>query len=71
MLVEERIDFAVTKIAFNGLSKKSMSDNLRFKIVKEKQTSCTNSLRLIHTKENIKSVYLEKICKLSFVLKDF
>ena len=61
LLVEVRIDF-------NGLSKKNMPENLRFKVVEENGTSRENRLTLIHAKENIKLVYLEKISSDSFVL---
>ena len=61
LLVEVRIDF-------NGLSKKNIPENLRFKVAEENRTSRENRLTLIPTKENIKSVYLEKISSDSFVL---
>ena len=33
LLFEERIDFAMMKLAFNGLNKKNMPENLELKVV--------------------------------------
>ena len=38
LLIEERIDFALMKLFFNGLSNKNMPENLQLKLSEEKQS---------------------------------
>ena len=38
LLIEERIDFALMKLFFNGLSNKNMPENLHLKLSEEKQS---------------------------------
>ena len=38
LLIEERIDFALMKLVFNGLNNKNMPENLQLKLSKEKRS---------------------------------
>ena len=59
LLTEERIDFALMKLVFNGLNK-NMPENLQLKLSKEKLSLRKNSVTLVHQNENIKPAYLEE-----------
>ena len=37
LLIEERIDFALMKLVFNGLNNKNMPENFQLKLSKENQ----------------------------------
>ena len=58
LLIEERIDFALMKIVFNGLNNKNMPENLQLKLSKEKRSLRKNSVMLVHQNEKIKPEYL-------------
>ena len=60
LLIEERIDFALMKLVFNGLNNKNMSVNLQLKLFKEKLSLRTNSVMLVHQN---KLAYLEEANK--------
>ena len=60
LLIEERIDFALMKLVFNGLNKKNMAENLRLELPKEKRSLGENSVMLLHQNENIKPAYQEE-----------
>ena len=60
LLIEERIDFALMKLVFNGLNNKNMSVNLQLKLSKEKLSLRTNSVMLVHQN---KPAYLEEANK--------
>ena len=60
LLIVERIDFALMKLAFNGLNSKNMSENLQLKLSKEKRSLRRNSVMLVHQNENIRLAYLEE-----------
>ena len=36
LLIEERVDFALVKLVFNGLNNKNIPENLQLKLSKEK-----------------------------------
>ena len=59
LLIDERIDFALMKLAFNELNNKNMSENLQLKLSKDKWWLLKNSVILVHQNENIKPAYLE------------
>ena len=59
-LFEQRIDFALMKLDFNGLDNKNMPENLQLKLSKEKRSLRKNSVMLAHQDENIKLGYLEE-----------
>ena len=63
LLIEERIDFALMKLVFNGLNNKNMPENLWLKISKEKRSLRKNPVTLVHQNENIKPSYLEEPSK--------
>ena len=63
LLIEERIDFALMKLVFNGLNNKNMRGNLQQKSSKEKRSLGKNSVMLVYQNENIKSGYLEEANK--------
>ena len=63
LLIEERIDFALMKLVFNGLNNKNMPENLQLKLSKEKLSLRKNSVMLEHQNENIKPAYLEEANK--------
>ena len=54
----------VINLAFNGLNKKNMTENLQFKVAEEKQTSRKNSSTLMLTNESIKLVYHKETNKI-------
>ena len=60
LLIEERIDFALMKLFFNGFRNKSMPENLQLKLSEEKQSLRKNSVMLLDQNENIKPAYLEE-----------
>ena len=60
LLIEERIDFALMKLVFNGLNKKNMAENLRLELPKEKRWLRENLVTLVHQNENIKPAYQEE-----------
>lgn len=62
LMIERRIDFAITKLFLTNQI--NIPENLQFKVAEEKQTSSKNSLTLMYTNENIKSVYLEETNKI-------
>ena len=78
LLIDERVDFALMKLVFNGLNNKNMPENLQLKLSKEKRSLRKNSVMLVHQNENIKPAYLgevfndlpnemrEDICAMSF-----
>ena len=59
LLIEERIDFALMKLVFNGLNNKNMPEHLQLKLSKEKRSLRKNSFMLVHQIENINHAYLE------------
>ena len=59
LLIEERIDFALRKLVFNGLNNKNMPEYLQLKLSKEKLSLQKNSVMLVHQNGNIKPAYLE------------
>ena len=61
LLIEERIDFALMKLVFNGLNNKNMPENLQLKLSKEKRLLRKNSVMLVHQNQNIKPAYLEEV----------
>ena len=63
LLIEERIDFALMKLVFNGLNDKNMPENLQLKLSKKTRSLQKNSAMLVHQKENIKPAYLEEANK--------
>ena len=63
LLIEERIDFALMKLVFNGLNDKNMPENLHLKLSKKTRSLQKNSAMLVHQKENIKPAYLEEANK--------
>ena len=63
LLIEERIDFALMKLVFNGLNNKNMPENLQLKLSKEKRSLRKISVMLVHQNENIKPAYLEEASK--------
>ena len=63
LLIEERIDFALMKLVFNGLNDKNMRGNLQQKSSKEKRSLGKNSVMLVYQNENIKPGYLEEANK--------
>ena len=71
LLIKERIDFALMKLALNGLNCKNMPENLQLKLSEKKQSLRKNSVMLVHQNENVKPAYLpneirEDICATSF-----
>ena len=62
-LIEERIDFTLMKLVFNGLNNKNILENLQLKLSKEKQLLWKKSVMLVHQNENIMPVYLEEANK--------
>ena len=62
-MIEERTDFALMKLVFNGLNNKNMPENLQLKLSKEKRSLQKNSVILVHQNENIKPAYLEETNK--------
>ena len=67
LLIEERIDFALMRLVFNGLNNKNMPEHLQLKLSKEKRSLRKNSFMLVHEIENINHAYLEEANK---VFKD-
>ena len=63
LLIEERIDFALKKLVFNGLNNKNIPENLQLKLSTEKWSIRKNSVMLVHQNENIKPAYLEEANK--------
>ena len=63
LLIEERIDFELMKLVFNGLNKKNLPENLQLKLSKEKRSLRKKSVMLVHQNENIKPAYLEEANK--------
>ena len=63
LLIEERIDFELMKLVFNGLNKKNLPENLQLKLSKEKRSLRKNSVMPVHQNENIKPAYLEEANK--------
>ena len=63
LLIEERIDFSLMKLVFNGLNNKNIPENLQLKLSKEKQSLRKNSVMLVHQNKNIKPAYLEEANK--------
>ena len=63
LLIEERIDFALMKLVFNGLNNKNIPENLQLKLFKEKRSLRKNSVILVYQNESIKSAYLEEANK--------
>ena len=63
LLIEERIDFELMKLVFNGLNKKNLPENLQLKLSKEKRSLRKKSVMLLHQNENIKPAYLEEANK--------
>ena len=62
-MIEERIDFALMRLFFNGLNNKNVPENLQLKLSKEKRSLRKNSAMLVHQNENIKPAYLEEANK--------
>ena len=63
LLIEERVDFALKKLVFNGLNNKNMPENLQIKLSNEKWSLRKNSVMLVHQNENVKPAYLEEANK--------
>ena len=54
LLIEERIDFRLMKLVFNGSNNNNMPENLQLKLSKGKRSLQKNSVMLVHQNENIK-----------------
>ena len=63
-MIEERIDFALMRLFFNGLNNKNVPENLQLKLSKEKRSLRKNSVMLVYQNKNIKPAYLEEANKI-------
>ena len=62
LVIEERIDFTLMKLVFNGLNNKNMSEDLQLKLSEEKRSLRKNSVMLVHQNETLSQRVCVCVC---------